>query len=248
MDNVEWYYDIPLSPPTSHDKYCLKLLTVREIDPTSPNSRIDVLQACQSFQGLLVPWLQIGSRNNQSGHRVDLSSDWHRAEKAPEESKFGMVKPSQTCIDFVFLSIKKQYPPIFPEQFPSAYCRSFSQLLSSISGISRAMSLEPTFVPGVGVLGRPTGPCRGCRGRGSYGHGHRTLWAPWGAAMTAMALPLLRGRGRVRRQASFGPTPISEEQKQDIQSTQIGSRVSYVVLSNMQLGFASVLFGLKTLF
>lgn len=93
------------------------------------------------------------------------------------------------------------------------------------------MSLDPTFVPGVrGVLGRPTGPCRGCRGRGSLGHGH-TPWAPWGAAM---ALPLLRGRGRVRRQASFGPTPISEEQKQDIQSTQIGSRVSYVVLSNMQ--------------
>ena len=246
MDNVEWYYDIPLSPPTSHDKYCLKLLTVREIDPTSPNSRIDVLQACQSFQGLLVPWLQRGSRNNQSGHRVDLSSDWHRAEKAPEESKFGMVKPSQTCIDFVFLSIKKQYLPIFPEEFPSAQrSRSFSQLLSSISGISRAMSLDPTFVPGVrGVLGRPTGPCRGCRGRGSLGHGH-TPWAPWGAAM---ALPLLRGRGRVRRQASFGPTPISEEQKQDIQSTQIGSRVSYVVLSNMQLGFASVLFGLKTLF
>lgn len=149
-----------------------------------------------------------------------------------------MVKPSQTY----------QYLPIFPEEFPSAYCRSFSQLLSSeISGIS-AMSLEPTFVPGVrGVLGRPTGPCRGpCRDRGSHGHGRSTPWAPWGAAMALPALPLLRGR--VRRKASFGPTPISEEQKQDIQSTQIGSRVSYVVLSNMQLGFASVLFGLKALF
>eukprot|EP00435_Cladocopium_sp_Y103_P020088 s218_g4.t2 len=136
-----------------------------------PAAPIDVLQACQSAQGLLV------------------------------EVKLQML----------------------PQLLSSEISRDLR---------GRAMSLEPTFVPGVssGVLGRPS--WSPCPGRGSHGHGQHswTPWAPWGAAM---ALPLLRGR-RLRRKASFGPTPISEEQKQDIQSTQIGSRVSYVVLSNMQ--------------
>lgn len=173
MDNVEWYYDIPLSPPTSHDKYCLKLLTVREIDPTSPNSRIDVLQACQSFQGLLVPWLQRGSRNNQSGHRVDLSSDWHRAEKAPEESKFGMVKPSQTCIDFVFFIDKKTISTNIPRRIP---------ISSEISQLLAASQLDLWDLPGhvVGSHLRPWRPrCFGPPNRALPGLPWQGIPWPW---------------------------------------------------------------------
>jgi len=37
----------------------------------------------------------------------------------------------------------------------------------------------------------------------------------------------------VARQAAFGPVPVSEEQKKDVESHEVGARVSYVVLSNM---------------
>ena len=58
------------------------------------------------------------------------------------------------------------------------------------------------------------------------------------AALASLAcLARVAGRrngAKTPRRASFGPAPMAEEQKQDIQSTQIGARVSYVVLSNMQ--------------
>ncbi|CAK9083842.1 unnamed protein product [Durusdinium trenchii] len=69
----------------------------------------------------------------------------------------------------------------------------------------------------------------------------RTGASTWNRRPLHLALALVpwafrRGTRRhvVRLWASFGPTPMAEEQKQDIRSTQIGSRVSYVVLSNMQ--------------
>jgi len=56
-----------------------------------------------------------------------------------------------------------------------------------------------------------------------------------GVSCAAVAcLAASRRRGRSARAAAFGPAPEAEEQKKDVESSQLGARVSYVVLSNMQ--------------
>lgn len=99
------------------------------------------------------------------------------------------------------------------------------------------MSLDTFVVPS-----GPSGPVIPTRLQVDARHPNtRAPWTPgtWCGAVASATAVLTGSRRRAsktkaQRGASFGPTPISEEQKQDVQSSQIGSRVSYVVLSNMQ--------------
>eukprot|EP00438_Fugacium_kawagutii_P027929 Skav208936 [mRNA] locus=scaffold875:79663:81240:+ [translate_table: standard] len=86
------------------------------------------------------------------------------------------------------------------------------------------MSLD-TFVVPSPVLGSWPVPAKAARAT------HGTNLATYGVATVAWCGAVVaRGRKVKRRAGSFGPTPISEEQKEDIKSTQVGSRVSYVIL------------------
>lgn len=136
-----------------------------------------------------------------------------------------------TLCSFTFVHVLPSLP------FWSRFKETLTQLFRLLQASLLPMSLD-TFVGPSG----PSGPVIPTRLQVDARHpSARAPWTPgtWCGAVAGATAVLTGSRRRAsktkaQRGASFGPTPISEEQKQDVQSSQIGSRVSYVVLSNMQ--------------